>query len=132
MASPAGLMPGFAAMSGHLHQPEEPQALRFAPDLTVDLAQRAVRRGGIAVELTPSEWLLLDLLITARGAPVSSDLLLGLVWGPAYREDGAYLAVRIWWLRQKLETDPAHPVLVLSSSEGAYRLNFDLVTAVSS
>jgi DNA-binding response OmpR family regulator len=44
------------------------------------------------------------------------------VWGPAQADQIEYLRVAIRALRQKLETDPAHPVLIVNEPAVGYRL----------
>jgi two-component system KDP operon response regulator KdpE len=52
---------------------------------TVDLAARKVRRDGVEVHLTPTEWGLLEILARNRGRLVAQKQLLQEVWGPATR-----------------------------------------------
>ena len=48
--------------------------------------------------------------------------LLRAVWGPAQAEQVEYLRVAIRALRQKLEADPAKPVLIINEPTVGYRL----------
>jgi two-component system KDP operon response regulator KdpE len=43
------------------------------------------------------------------------------VWGPAYADERHYLRVFIQRLRQKLEEDPAHPVVIETVPGRGYR-----------
>ena len=81
-------------------------------DQEIDLQRRTVRRNGRAVQLTRTEWQLLQVLATSPGKVLLNSELLIKVWGPEYRDDLQYLRVWVSRLRRKLEDDPAHPALI--------------------
>lgn len=91
-------------------------------DLRIDLDAKAVSRAGEPVRLTATEWRLLDALAKRADRVVTSRQLLREVWGPGHAEQGHYLRIYIRQLRQKLEADPAHPVLLLTETSVGYRL----------
>lgn len=105
-------------------------ARRAAPDpgtpvvvagaLEVDLAGKRVRRDGVEVRLTPTEWSMLEVLVRHRGQLVPSRRLLQEVWGPAYRTESNYLRVFAAQLRRKLEDDPSRPVHILTRPGQGY------------
>jgi two-component system, OmpR family, sensor histidine kinase KdpD len=88
----------------------------------IDLFRRAVRRNGEAVHLTPKEFAVLAELARHRGRVLTHRQLLRAVWGPAHEDHVDYLRVAIRSLRQKLEADPAHPVLILNEPAVGYSL----------
>ncbi|TDU80061.1 response regulator [Streptomyces sp. KS 21] len=90
-------------------------------EFTVDLAARKVVRGERTVRLTPTEWHLLELLITRPGHLVSQRKLLLEVWGPTYAEHTNYLRVYMAQLRRKLEADPSHPRYLITEPGMGYR-----------
>lgn len=90
-------------------------------DLVIDLARHAVTLAGAAVGLTPKEFDLLLALARAPGRVMTHRQLLQQVWGPAHVDDVPYLRVFVGQLRQKIEGDPAHPVLVLTEPGVGYR-----------
>jgi two-component system KDP operon response regulator KdpE len=90
-------------------------------DLTIDLPQRRVEKGGELVHLTLTEWRVLHVLVVARPKTVPHRLLLERVWGPAYGDEAHYVRVVIRRLRQKLEPDPERPTLLLSEIGLGYR-----------
>jgi two-component system KDP operon response regulator KdpE len=92
-----------------------------AGELTIDLAARIVRRSGVEVHLTPTEWSLLDLLVRNRGRLVGRKQLLREVWGPVERKETSYLRVYMAQLRRKLERDPAHPEHLITEAGMGYR-----------
>ena len=89
--------------------------------LSIDVARRAVMRGGSAIRLTPKEYDLLVLLARHAGKVMTHRMLLTSVWGPAHGEDLQYLRVFIGQLRQKVESDPARPAIILTEPGVGYR-----------
>lgn len=89
--------------------------------LVIDLAGHAVTLAGLTVGLTPKEFDLLVVLARAPGRVMTHRQLLQQVWGPAHVDDVPYLRVYVGQLRQKIEADPAHPVLVLTEPGVGYR-----------
>jgi DNA-binding response OmpR family regulator len=90
-------------------------------DLRLDLAARRVALAGRPVVLAPREFDLLALLLRHRGAVMSRGLLLARIWGDDYVGDDRTVDVHIHWLRQKLEKDPARPVLIQTVRGVGYR-----------
>ncbi|MFD3805486.1 response regulator [Streptomyces sp. NPDC058619] len=88
---------------------------------TVDLVAKKVRRGERSVRLTPTEWHLLEILITNPGRLISQRKLLLDVWGPTYSEHTNYLRVYMAQLRRKLEADPSHPRYLITEPGMGYR-----------
>src|SRR5574341_1987377 len=82
-------------------------------DLTVDLARRMVKRAGKLVQLTPTEYDLLRVLVTHAGRVVTHRQLLQEVWGMQEGKPHA-LRVHISNLRNRLEADPTRPRYILT------------------
>jgi two-component system KDP operon response regulator KdpE len=83
-----------------------------AGNVSVDLHRRLVLKDGKIVELTRTEWLLLQYLAANIGRVMLNAELLTKVWGPEYRGDLQYLRVWVSRLRKKLEDDPANPRII--------------------
>jgi two-component system, OmpR family, KDP operon response regulator KdpE len=75
-------------------------------DIEIDLERRIVTRGGELVELSRTEWLLLQHLAANAGKVVLHTELLTKVWGPEYRDDLQYLRVWVSRVRRKLGAKP--------------------------
>jgi two-component system, OmpR family, KDP operon response regulator KdpE len=97
------------------------QGVRRYGDLEVDLAGHIVRLRGEEVRLTPTEFGLLEQLITHAGKVLTHRMLLQRVWGPEYGGEAEYLRVYINRLRHKLEADPANPKMFLTEPGVGYR-----------
>jgi DNA-binding response OmpR family regulator len=74
--------------------------------LEVNFASRRVAVDGRQVNLTPTEFNLLEELILHRDKALTHSYLLQRVWGPEYRDEKEYLHVFIGRLRAKLHLDP--------------------------
>jgi two-component system KDP operon response regulator KdpE len=90
-------------------------------DLTVDFDRRRVTVRDAEVHLTPKEYEVLRLLILEEGKPLTHRRLLQAVWGPDYGDEIENLRVVINQLRKKIESDPAHPKLLLTEPWIGYR-----------
>ncbi len=103
-------------------QPESDNAVFHSGALEMDLAARIVRIKGREIKMTPTEYSFLRLLARHAGKVVTHRQILKEVWGPAYGEQTHYLRVYVAHLREKLETDPARPELLLTEPGVGYRL----------
>ncbi len=92
--------------------------------LAIDLTQRKVTLEGQEVNLSQTEYRLLQCLATNAGRVIVQEELQGKVWGPEYREHYEGLRVYIWRLRQKIEKDPQHPSYVLTKPGVGYMLAY--------
>jgi two-component system KDP operon response regulator KdpE len=106
-------------------QAEPPPPIVHAGDLTIDIPRRLVTRGAEPVHLSPKEYELLVKLAEADGKVLTHRELLISLWGPAHVEDMQYLRVFIGQLRQKIETDPSAPKLILTQPGIGYRFMAD-------
>ena len=102
--------------------PEADQAPVEAGDVTIDLFRRTVMKGGEPVHLAPKEYGVLAELARHPGRVLTHGHLLRAVWGPAQEKQTEYLRVAVRALRQKLETDPARPKIILNEPAVGYRL----------
>ncbi|UVH58637.1 two-component system response regulator KdpE [Variovorax paradoxus] len=102
---------------------EEAEAVFRFGEVEVDHVARVVRRAGVEVHLTPTEYRLLSVLIANVGRVLTQRQLLITVWGPAQTEQNHYLRIYMGHLRQKLEADPAQPRHLLTETAVGYRLS---------
>jgi len=88
---------------------------------SVDLSAGRVRKDGVDVRLTPTEWHLVEALVRRPGVLVSSHQLLAEVWGPKYEKETNYLRVYFAQIRRKLEADPSRPRHFITEPGLGYR-----------
>ena len=96
-------------------------AVVHAKNLVVDMATRRVTVGGKEVKLSKIEYDLLRLLARHAGKVLTHRQILQEVWGPGHENDTHYLRVYIAHLREKLETNPESPELILTELGVGYR-----------
>ena len=96
-------------------------ALVETGDFSIDLLAKKVVRQGRDVRLTPTEWHLLEILVTNPGRLITQKHLLQEVWGVSQSDKTNYLRVYMAQLRRKLETDPAHPRYLITQPGMGYR-----------
>ena len=102
--------------------PTAEQPLIEADGVSIDLFRRHVSRNGRPVHLTPKEFAILAELAKHPDHVLPHSHLLRVGWGPAQESQTDYLRVAIRSLRQKLESDPAAPKLILNEPSVGYRL----------
>jgi two-component system, OmpR family, KDP operon response regulator KdpE len=94
-------------------------------DVEIDLERRMVTRGGELVQLSRTEWLLLQHLAANAGKVVLHTELLTKVWGPEYRDDLQYLRVWVSRVRRKLGAKPGEPGRIKTFQGIGYLLDVD-------
>ncbi|ERF81333.1 response regulator [Bradyrhizobium viridifuturi] len=99
--------------------------------LSVDLVSRAVLLNQTRIKLTRKEYRLLHVLAVHVGLVVTHDQLLKEIWTGNQRDNIQYLRILVRKLRQKIETDPNQPRLLVTESGVGYRLENRLETSVA-
>lgn len=94
-------------------------------DLVVDLNRRIVTVAHSEVQLTPTEYDLLKLLVTHAGKVLTHHQILRQVWGMGYEDETHLLRVNISNLRRKIEPDPTRPIYLLTEPGVGYRLRVE-------
>jgi len=102
---------------------EPAKAILESGSLVLDCERHSVSRAGNALHLTPKEFEVLVLLMRNAGKVLTHRSILNTVWGPAHGEDVQYLRVFIGQLRQKIESNPAEPELILTEPGIGYRFS---------
>jgi two-component system response regulator MprA len=83
---------------------ESDRELRVA-DLVIAPAARQARRGDRVLDLTKTEYDLLEVLVRHAGIVCTHSMIYDLVWGYDFGPDSKTLAVYVSYLRRKLEQD---------------------------
>jgi two-component system response regulator RegX3 len=87
----------------------------------MDLDRHEVRAGGQVIDLTPTEYQLLELMLSRPGKVLTREFLSDQVWDGFYGSSKT-LDVHIRHLREKLEPDPSRPRLIRTVRGAGYRL----------
>ncbi len=93
---------------------------------SVNLAAKTVERPGAdgqpeRITLTPTEWRLLEVLVTHPGRLVSQNALLQELRGQPGYTNSSYLRIYIAQLRRKLEPEPSRPRHLITEPGMGYR-----------
>lgn len=98
----------------------------FSTDgLQVDLTRRLVTVAGREVQLTPTEYDLLRVLVKHAGRVLTHQQLLRQVWGLGYEAEAQLVRVNISNLRRKLEPNPTRPRYIITEPGVGYRLRLE-------
>ena len=101
---------------------ESEQSVYLNGGLSIDFATQEVRVDGHCAALTPTEFKVLCGLARHDGAVVTSERLLGEVWGHDGNADPEFVKKYIHRLRAKLEIDPSEPHLIMNRRGVGYML----------
>lgn len=91
--------------------------------IELDRSSCEARLHGEPLTLTATEFRLLEFLMTRPGVVFSREQLLDAVWGHDRAVTDRTVDVYILRLRQKIETDPANPLLIRSVRGFGYSFN---------
>lgn len=100
---------------------EMPQERLSCGEITIDREKHEVFVRGGVVELTPTEYRLLELLMSRPGKVIARRQLLDGAWGDFYGS-GKTLDVHIRHLRKKIEEDPESPKCIMTVRGTGYKL----------
>ena len=93
--------------------------------LALEAKSHRVFKDGEEIHLTNREFELLRFLMENRGLVFSRETLFERIWGLDAMGDNATVAVHINRIREKIETDPAHPAYIETVRGAGYRFHRD-------
>ena len=102
-----------------------PSEVLRAADITLDKGSRIVTVNEVAVNLTPSEFELLAVLMSSPGRVFSRAVLLDQVQGTTFEGVERTIDVHIRNLRTKIEPDPSKPIYIETVFGVGYRFRAD-------
>src|SRR5579871_2772410 len=91
-----------------------PARVLEAGGVVLDRSSCQVRMNGVPLNLTATEFRLLEFLMSHPGVVFSREQLLNAVWGQGRAITDRAVDVYVLRLRQKIESDPANPLLIHS------------------
>ena len=97
-----------------------PSEVRFG-DIVMDFVRHEVRANGLVVNLTPTEFRMLEVLVKEPGRAFSRLELLEQAFGYDYEGLERTVDVHIMNLRKKIETEPSRPCYVVTVPGVGYR-----------
>lgn len=102
------------------NQKADNQIIRIG-DLLINPDRREVQLHDKIIDLKPKEFDLLLYMAQNRGKALTRERILEQVWGWDYVGESRTVDVHIRWLREKLESDPAHPKILVTVHGIGYR-----------
>lgn len=99
------------------HAPTSVNVLEL-DDLVLDLDARTCTRAGREIELSKTEFDLLELLVEQQGRVLSQSQIYDLIWGYNFGPNSKNLAVYIGYLRRKLEANGEQRLIHTSRGVG--------------
>jgi DNA-binding response OmpR family regulator len=96
------------------------EALAF-DNMVINQFRREVLLDGQVLALKPQEYELLLFFAHHKRQMLTREFILERVWGWDYIGNSRTVDVHVRWLRQKIETDPAAPVRIVTVRGGGYR-----------
>jgi len=104
---------------------QAPEPVFTSGDLVMDLTRRRVTANNAEVQLTPTEYDILRLLVAHAGKVLTHSQILKQIWGMAYLEQPHVLRVNVSNLRRKIEADPSRPRHIITEPGVGYRLKIE-------
>jgi len=99
-----------------------PEPVYKVDELEIDLSRRRIIVRGAEIQLTPTEYDLLRLLVTHAGKVLTHSQILKQIWGVGYLEQPHVLRVNISNLRRKIEIDASRPHYITTELGVGYRM----------
>lgn len=119
----AELVARVRAVLRRVNEPQEIAPVLRIGDVTLDKGTHLVQRGDHKIELTPSEFDLLAVLMAAPGQVFSRSQLLERLKGDLFENVERTVDVHIRNLRAKLEPDPTNPTYIQTVFGVGYRFS---------
>jgi DNA-binding response OmpR family regulator len=123
---PDDLLARVEAVLRRTYGPRQPMSslLRAGPDILINRARREVYVRGELKPLRPTEFALLTLLAERPNETISANRVAAAL-NIGQERAAERVKWHIWKLRQSIETDPAHPSIIITDSGSGYRLETD-------
>lgn len=126
MTKPIGMAELVARIRAVLRRTErdtESGSMLRRGDVTLDRSARMVKVGERRIDLTPSEFTLLETLMATAGRAFSRAELLERLQGTSFEGVERTIDVHVRNLRSKIETDPTQPLYIQTVFGVGYRFN---------
>lgn len=109
-----------AVLARSKHRQESGQEV-VSGELRIDFDEHRVSVAGSFIDLTRTEYRLLETLARHPNRIVPTERLLEQVWGPEYEGQVDQIKHYIWSLRRKIERDPGDPEHIMTERGFGYR-----------
>ena len=89
-------------------------------DIELNLSSRTLKKNGLIINLTSTEYSILKLLIQNKDKAMTHKQILESIWGNQFSEETQYLRVFIGQIRKKIEDDYSNPKYLRTISGVGY------------
>jgi two-component system, OmpR family, KDP operon response regulator KdpE len=103
------------------NQAENNGTLLECGNLQMNLTDRTLKKNGLLIKLTTTEFNLMALFAKNEGRVLTHQFILKEIWGVGYQTETQYLRVFVGTLRKKIEDNPNHPLHIVTESGVGYR-----------
>ena len=117
----AELVARIQAVLGRVQNERKESGYIIHGEILLDMKRFQASLGDRTLDLTPTEFRLLEVLVRRKGKVASDEDLIREVWG-GDRSDPALVRRYILMLRKKLEPDPSNPIWLRTVRGFGYRL----------
>lgn len=114
-----------AIEAGSDAQKQNERGLKKTGCLSIDEEKKLVYKNGKPLDLTQREFELIRFLASSAGTVFPRETLFEKVWNYQFLGDSRSIDVAVRRLREKIEDDPQHPVLLCTRRGAGYYLNAD-------
>lgn len=118
----AELVARVQAVLARANMPEKNTGYATYGNIKLDMKKYQASVDDRVVELTPTEFRLLEALVRRQGQVATETELIQEVWGEYRQEDDSMVRRYILMIRKKIESDPSNPTLLLTVRGFGYRL----------
>ena len=117
----AELVARVGAVLGRAGRTSQTTHFIISDEVMIDFDKHRITVAGDIVELTPTEYRLLEVLARHANHTVPVETLLAEVWGPQYAGEIEHVKHYIWAIRRKIEADPGDPKHLITERGYGYR-----------
>ncbi len=117
----AELVARVGAVLARAEREHAPTRSLMSGDVTIDFDERRVTVAGRDIDLTRTEYRLLEILAQRVNHTIPSEALVAEVWGTEYAGEIEHVKHFIWTLRKKIEADPGNPKHLITERGFGYR-----------
>lgn len=118
---PFSLKELYARMQTVLRRSGRPSVMQSYGELCVDMQEKKLHKNGDEIQLTASEWKLLDVFLKNAGRVLSREQLIEMAFGLDFDSYDRAIDTHIKNLRRKIENDPHFPEYIKTVHGMGYR-----------
>lgn len=112
--SPVVLTARIQSLLRRIEVHEEKTNIVTSGPFSLNIIEERLYKDGQLVDLTPTEYMILQYLMNQASKPVSRDEILNMIWGTNYVGETKVVDVNMRRLRQKIECNPSEPKFILT------------------